>query len=124
MNVMIGYDGSDSARDAIQELQPAADVAGWQKSPIVRRARALAEQAIAEVRQLAAEGGALVKTEFPGWTVSHATYVGSPYGELVRARTEKSPDLIVVGSQGRSALGRLVLGSVSQNVMMHAPCSV
>jgi nucleotide-binding universal stress UspA family protein len=30
----------------------------------------------------------------------------------------------VVGSQGRSALGRLILGSVSQNVLSYAPCSV
>lgn len=108
MKVMIGYDGSDSARDAIQELHraglpedtqatvvtladvspsvaaelsdPAATVAGWQNAPIVRQARALAERAIAEARDLVAAGGALVKSEFPGWTVSLATYAGSPYG--------------------------------------------
>jgi nucleotide-binding universal stress UspA family protein len=152
MKVMIGYDGSDSARDAIQELhraglpadthamvvtladlppgfaaelsEPAPDVTGWQKAPIVRRARALAGQSIAEARELSAAGGALVKAEFPGWTVSHATYAGSPYGELIKPPPGGPPDLIVVGSQGRSALGRLVLGSVSQNVLTHAPCSV
>lgn len=44
--------------------------------------------------------------------------------ELIKPPADAQPDLIVVGSQGRSALGRLVLGSVSQNVLTHAACSV
>jgi nucleotide-binding universal stress UspA family protein len=35
-----------------------------------------------------------------------------------------SPNLVVVGSEGKSVLGRMVLGSVSQRVLMLAPCSV
>jgi nucleotide-binding universal stress UspA family protein len=151
MKIIIGYDGSDSARDAIQELhraglpgdtnatlvsvadvwprlpagsfEPAGEPTGWQSAPIVRKARALAEQSVAEAHALAEEGGALVRAEFPGWTVTHATYAGSPYEALIKA-ADGTPDLVVVGSQGRSALGRLVLGSVSQNVLTHAPCSV
>jgi hypothetical protein len=59
-------------------LEPPVDAAAaaamaWQLSPIARKARALAEQAIAEVQALAAEGGALVRAEFPGWSVSHSS---------------------------------------------------
>jgi len=151
MRIMIGYDGSDCARDAILELhraglpddtsatvvtladvsprfaagppESAGDATGWENAPIVRKARALTEQSIAESHELAAKGAALVKAEFPGWTVSHAAYAGSPYGALIEP-ADGPPDLIVVGSHGRSALGRLAMGSVSQNVLAHAPCSV
>jgi nucleotide-binding universal stress UspA family protein len=33
-------------------------------------------------------------------------------------------DVIVVGSHGRGALERLLLGSVSDQVVRHAPCPV
>lgn len=152
MKVLIGYDGSDSARDAIHELHRAglprgtqatvlsvADVwprvpatllepndpaSGWQQSPIVRKARALAEATIAEAHAMADEGAALVRAEFPQWTVGPATYAGSPSESLIRLSADCGADLVVVGSQGRTALGRLVLGSVSEKVLLHAPCSV
>ena len=37
---------------------------------------------------------------------------------------EWHPDLIVLGSHGRRGLSRFLLGSVSENVMRHAACSV
>ncbi|MCK4718510.1 MAG: universal stress protein, partial [Thermoplasmata archaeon] len=36
----------------------------------------------------------------------------------------KEHDLIVMGTLGRTGLGRLLLGSVAERVMRHAPCPV
>ncbi|MBX3422451.1 MAG: universal stress protein [Pirellulaceae bacterium] len=43
---------------------------------------------------------------------------------IVEKAREFSSDLIVLGAQGHSALSRLLLGSVSDFVATHAPCSV
>jgi nucleotide-binding universal stress UspA family protein len=48
----------------------------------------------------------------------------TPYAAIVRKAEEWSTDIVVIGSHGRSPLGRMILGSVSQKVLAHAPCSV
>ena len=50
--------------------------------------------------------------------------VGKPAGEIVKAAKEWPADLIVIGSHGRSGVTRVVLGSVAEAVMRHAPCPV
>lgn len=49
---------------------------------------------------------------------------GRPAEMIVEAANEWKPDLLVVGSHGRGFWGRLTLGSVSDAVVHHAPCSV
>ena len=65
-----------------------------------------------------------VKAVFPRWEVSAESACGSPAWELIFKADEWKPDLIVVGSHGRTALGRLILGSVSQRVLTEARCTV
>jgi nucleotide-binding universal stress UspA family protein len=50
--------------------------------------------------------------------------VGTPAWVLIDVANKWSADLVVVGSQGRSALKRLFLGSVSKRVATDASCSV
>jgi nucleotide-binding universal stress UspA family protein len=49
---------------------------------------------------------------------------GAPAEELVAAAREWGADLLVVGSENPSVLGKRFLGSVSSRVLSHAPCSV
>ena len=49
---------------------------------------------------------------------------GHPAVNLLEEAEARDVDLIVVGSHGGSALDRFLLGSVSEHVLRHAPCSV
>jgi nucleotide-binding universal stress UspA family protein len=49
---------------------------------------------------------------------------GWPAEEIVRAATDRGCDLIVMGTHGRTGLGRLLMGSVAEEVMRKAPCPV
>jgi len=72
-----------------------------------------------------AEGAAeRVKTVFPNWQVNAYGCFGSPSTELISKAEAGEADLIVVGSHGRSLIGRLILGSVSTRVLTEARCSV
>ena len=77
-----------------------------------------------EAQSLAERAAARLRSNFPGWESTAEASVGSPARELVRKADEWKPDLIVVGSHGRSAVERLLLGSVSLGVLTYARCSV
>jgi len=49
---------------------------------------------------------------------------GSPESRIVEKAEESQADLIIVGSHGYNRWERLLLGSVSDSVIHHAPCSV
>lgn len=49
---------------------------------------------------------------------------GSPDSRIVETAEEMPADLIIIGSHGYKSWERLLLGSVSNSVMHHAPCSV
>lgn len=49
---------------------------------------------------------------------------GSPESRIVETAEEMRADLIIVGSHGYNRWERLLLGSVSDSVVHHAPCTV
>jgi nucleotide-binding universal stress UspA family protein len=49
---------------------------------------------------------------------------GRPGDEIVRYATACGADLLVLGTQGHSVLSGVVLGSVAEHVVRHAPCPV
>ena len=60
----------------------------------------------------------------PGVKVDYVTLRGDPAHELMAFAAEFEVDLVAAGAHGRSALGRLVLGSVSSKLVRTAQCSV
>jgi nucleotide-binding universal stress UspA family protein len=148
MKILIAYDGSQGADDALDGLPRAglpplaealivsvaevfvpptgpAEAAGPVQVPAaVRRAWAEATQAIEAARALSLQARARVQALFPDWQVRAAAFADSPAWGVIKQADTWHPDLIVVGSHGRSALGRLVLGSVSQMIVTEARCSV
>jgi nucleotide-binding universal stress UspA family protein len=153
MKVLIGYDGSLSAEAALEDLrraglpregealvvsvgealalpeQYAAEVVGAaltsrRLASGLASARHRAEKALEEARVLAEAAARRVRFFLPGWEVRAEPLAGTPHWELLRKAEEWGADLVVVGSQGRSALGRLLLGSVSKKVAEESSRSV
>jgi nucleotide-binding universal stress UspA family protein len=140
MKIMIGYDGSPHAEAALADLGRAglprkveAMVLSvseeWMPAPaslggVVTSFPKLESEAQGEALKLAQSAKAALKTLFPGWQVQAEAATGSPGNMLLWKADEWKPDLIVVGSQGSTALGRFFFGSVSQKVLHQATCSV
>src|SRR5688500_6428449 len=153
MRVMIAYDGSAHADAALDDLRraglpreaeallvsvadglvgsyiPVAEAAGpaaalGRVTSVVELARAHAVTLLAEAREAAERARQKVVSFFPGWEARAEVLEGDPSEELLGRAELWRPDLIVVGSHGRSALGRLLLGSVSKTVAERAPGSV
>ncbi|MEL6332889.1 MAG: universal stress protein [Cyanobacteria bacterium J06626_26] len=59
-----------------------------------------------------------------GISVEYTSPIGAPGTTLCDVATQWDADLIMMGRRGRSGFSELLLGSISNYVMHHAPCSV
>lgn len=152
MRILIGYDGSKSADAAIKDLKRAglprisevlvvsvADLLVSNQSVTevvgqaftsqrvaagIRLAQTHSEHVREEAKALVAQAKMRVQINFPEWKVESMVIEGSPATELIELAKSWKADLIVVGSEGRSAFGRFFLGSVSKKIATDAHCSV
>ncbi len=140
MKILIAYDGSEYADAALAdlnraglprkveahvlsvyaELMPAPSSFGMVETDFTRYTQELEKDAL----EMARRARATLKSEFPDWEVHAEAATGSPAGLILDKADALKSDLIVVGSHGRSAIGRLLLGSVSQKVLHAAHGSV
>lgn len=90
------------------------DTAELEKAARNHAERVLSE-ALISVRSIIESSGANVNGE---------VLFGSPESRIVEAAEKMPADLIIVGSHGYNRWERLLLGSVSDSVVHHAPCSV
>lgn len=57
-------------------------------------------------------------------TIETRAVLGEPVWEICQAAEQEHADLIVMGSHGRTGLSHVLLGSVAERVVRHAPCPV
>jgi nucleotide-binding universal stress UspA family protein len=59
-----------------------------------------------------------------GCEVDFRVDIGDPAQTICQVAEELPADVIIMGSHGRTGLKRMLLGSVSEHVVRHAPCPV
>jgi len=150
MKILFGYDGSESADAALEDLKragldtdadvlvmcvadvfvpPPRDEAG-DTFPVnipegVKRAHERARHKLEAAEDLAKRISSQIKSHFPNWNVAAHAEADSPAWALLRKADDWKPDLIIMGARGHSVFGgRLILGSISQRVLYEAHCSV
>lgn len=141
--VLIAYDGSEEAKNAIAE---AGRVLGAGRAAVVLIVRepietydfaglggattldpatvsAMQEAAQNEATAVADEGAALAREA--GFAAEPRVEVGpSPWQEIVRVAAELDAEVIAIGSRGRTGLKKVLLGSVASAVAQHSGRSV
>jgi nucleotide-binding universal stress UspA family protein len=139
MRVLLAVDGSaasDSARELVGSLawpdgtvievvaavEPVVDFIGTTVMPMPTSSPELEFEAAHELAQSIATAAAGL--EAPGRTVTRALLHGRPATMIVEEAGTFRADLVVVGSRGLGPLTSMLLGSVSAEVIDHAPCPV
>lgn len=64
---------------------------------------------------------AIGSTEVP---IEHIVQLGDPAAEIIRHAADLGASLVIMGTRGLSHMKELILGSVSDKVLRHAPCAV
>lgn len=150
MRILIGYDGSENADSAIEDLKRAglpdavdavvltvADVfiAPQISDPedvfpptvphSVQLALEHAERKLKDAQLISKYVAERILKAFPTWNVTDIGEANSPAWAIIENASKFQADLVVVGALGRSVFGgRLILGSVSQRVLYEANTSV
>lgn len=79
-----------------------------------------------QAEEFAEQAAAMIREYFPDSNIDLTTQIstGAPEQVLVETAKDWSADLVVVGSHGRGFWERMLLGSTTDALVHHAPCSV
>lgn len=133
--LVVGYDGSDGANAAAAFGLWLAGKSGCEATivhagptpesvPSGDLLPAAAEQIVAYEREWQWRLGNLREYAADDAAVECRVVRGSPAGALIAAAVDTGADLILTGSHGIGHIRGALLGSVSSQVLAHAPCSV
>jgi nucleotide-binding universal stress UspA family protein len=138
-SIVLGTDGSDTARKAVQQATELARQVGASIS-LVSAYQPVSNQRLRdEKREVPKDMEWMVnpredveatlreaaeEVEGAGVTVETFAREGDAADAILDVAEEQSADLIVVGNKGMTGAKRFLLGSVPNKVSHHAPCSV
>jgi nucleotide-binding universal stress UspA family protein len=131
--VVVGYDGTDSAELAVDwaameaarrgvplSVVFATDFDGMLGGP--RESEVLPSVSLSAAEAVARDGAVRARNAAPGLEVTTRTRVGAVAGVLVELSSQAS--LVVLGTRGHGPLAGALLGSVAFAVTAHAACPV
>jgi nucleotide-binding universal stress UspA family protein len=126
MNIITGYRISPEGRAAVDRAIEEARLRGG-KVIIVHSMRGGEHDEVSQVLERR-ESFEELKAELGGSDIDHefVEYARgqSPAEDLLEIARERNADLIVIGIRRRSPVGKLVLGSNAQDVLLAADCPV
>jgi nucleotide-binding universal stress UspA family protein len=138
-SIVVGTDGSDTAKEAVRQATELAGSVGA-KVHLVSAYEPVPEGRLRDERYRVPEDmqwminpredvNAVLKTsaeeiQNKGIDVEGHAREGDPADAILDVAEEQKADLIVVGNKGMTGAKRFLLGSVPNKVSHHAPCSV
>ncbi len=130
--ILVAVDGSDFSDAAVDQAISLGGICNSQIFAVsvvdlypeqMEVAPGLVEKMSKEVKQHLDRAKKKVdKAGIPCETIVHMG--GKPHEFIIQEAKDKGIDLICMGTHGRSGLKRILLGSVAQSVIGHAPCPV
>lgn len=120
--ILLATDSSAHSEKAVAHAAALARSFGLPVSVVTVFAPKHSEARRAESRQAVERAGAALAAQ--GIAVDTAILEGEPASEIANYSRSAGADLIIVGSHGRTGLGRLLMGSVSETIIGQATCPV
>lgn len=126
MKILVGYDGSNAAMDAVK-LAVIHAKAFKAELLVVNSLKGGKENSPEEIK-VAEEQLAYIDTFLADKEVGHQTHLlvrgMSPGEDIVRFASENFVEEILIGIKRRSKVGKLLFGSNAQYVILNANCPV
>lgn len=125
MSIVVGYLDSPEGREAVRAATAEAQSRSTDLVVVVseRTSRLGADEIAARDAALGVVRGELTAAGVP-FQVSIQGETGDPADDLVSVATELDAQMIVIGLRRRSPVGKLILGSNAQRILLDAPCPV
>jgi nucleotide-binding universal stress UspA family protein len=127
LKILVGYNGSDAAKRALAQAEQHAGI--WQGSievvQAITRKESLSYDRIQKAeQQLAQQVKHLLNGKRSSFETTLLISTQNPGEQIVNFAESICADEIIVGSKKRSKIGKFVLGSTTQFVVLNAPCPV